>query len=210
MYTGATAYASQANVLDCEARRAWGNEGHRGESQTRTHLSTSLLQYGFKEQLYLKTDALHRYSTSVFTYFLKQRGWKSQQALLKAGNWCFGSLEKSWCSAHPPKLAATAEWGQGHTSPPQFTLHCFPQASPPTTSCIPWAFTAAPALLVGAVLLSRAQHPPGHPGRPLSHRPYGFHSSAHTCPCPLLADFPASNPSKSPFSRLLPGSQHLF
>lgn len=68
---------------------------------------------------------------------------------------------------------------------PNPPFHCFPQASPPTTSCIPWA------LLVGAVLFSRAQHPPSH----LSHSPVVF-TQVHTL---SLSPFQPLTPPSHPF-----------
>lgn len=111
----------------------------------------------------MNTEVLHRYSTSVFTYFLKQRGQKSQQALQNAGNGRFGSLEQELVLSTSFKLEERA---QGHLTFP--TLPSLLPTSLSSHHLLHSLSTAALALPVGTVLLSMAQH---HPGRPLSHSP---------------------------------------
>lgn len=119
------------------------------------------------------------------------------QALQNAGNGCSGSLEKSWCSAHPPKLEVTAGWAQGHTSSPQLTLHCSPKPLLPPPPAFPEHCCPGTAPRGCAALQAPWQ-------TPLSQALWCAHKCTH-CPCLLLADFPAPNPSESPFSRLLLG-----
>lgn len=132
----------------------------------------------------VETDALGPWRRAGAQHILLN--WKQQQ-----------SGHKDTC--HLPSSPFTAFDKPLLPPPPAFPEHCCPG-------------TAALALLVGAVLPPRNRS--ASTLQAILAVPFliGLVVSiqVHTLSCPPLADFPASNLSKSPFSRLLPGSQHHF
>lgn len=108
-----------------------------------------------------------------------------------------GPWNKSWCSAHP------SNWKRGRkdTSHSQLSLHCFPQVSPPTTSCIPWALLPWHCLweLCCSPWPSTILADPSLTALWLPHK-------CTYCPCPSSSP----QPLQVTFSRLLSGSHHHF
>lgn len=113
----------------------------------------------------VETDALGPWRRAGGQHILLN--WKQQQS----GHKDIRHLPSSPFTAfHKPLLPP----------PPAFPEHCCPGTA--CGSCI------APQQQV-------CQHAPGHPGSPLSHRPCGFHTSAHSLVPRLLIFQPPTSPS---------------